>query len=181
MKTIVALTLVVCLLALSGCGNSTSITIPESPDMQHTDAAGTAATENTLPAEYSFTYKDTAITLHAPAAPIVEALGEPVSYTESTSCAFSGLDKTYYYGSFYMDTYPLDGVDYVYGFWFADDTILTPEGIYIGAAQELVEAAYGAEFFNGSNAYIVEKGSGKLTVILEEGIVKSIQYAIDIE
>lgn len=181
MKRIIALALIaliICLLFLTGCGNGAEPPVTVDADTQP-ESSPAAATEDATPSEYSITYNGTAITLHAPAAPIVEALGEPMQYTESASCAFTGLDKTYYYGSFYLDTYPKDGTDYVYGFWFADDSISNPEGIFIGASQELVEAAYGAESFNGSNAYIVEKGTGKLTVILEEGVVTSIQYAIN--
>ena len=45
---------------------------------------------------FSFTYNGTKITLGAEAAPIIDALGEPRSYTEEPSCAFDGMDKTYY-------------------------------------------------------------------------------------
>lgn len=130
---------------------------------------------------FQFTYQGTEITLHAPAATIVSALGEPVKYTESTSCAFEGLDKSYYYGSFYLETYPKADADYVYGWWFADDSVSTPEGIYIGAAQADVEKAYGADTFNGTNAYVVKKTAGTLTVILTDGVVSSIQYAIHLD
>ena len=51
---------------------------------------------------FSFTYNGIKITLGAEAAPIIDALGEPRSYTEEPSCAFEGMDKTYYYGSFYL-------------------------------------------------------------------------------
>ena len=131
--------------------------------------------------EYSFTYGDVEITLHAPAADIVAALGEPMNYTEQASCAFEGLDKSYYYGSFYLDTYPVGEEDFVYGFWFADDSVTNEEGLYIGAPQADVEKAYGAEAFNGDNAYKVDKGTGTLTVIVENGVVTSIQYAIQIQ
>jgi len=131
--------------------------------------------------EYSFTYGDVEITLHAPAAEIVAALGEPMNYTEQASCAFEGLDKSYYYGSFYLDTYPVGEEDFVYGFWFADDSVTNEEGLYIGAPQADVEKAYGAEAFNGNNAYKVDKGTGTLTVIVENGVVTSIQYAIQIQ
>jgi hypothetical protein len=129
---------------------------------------------------FAFTYKGTEITMHAPAAPIIKALGEPVKYTQSTSCAFEGLDKSYYYGSFYLDTYPKGQEDFVYGWWFADDSVSTEEGIYIGSPQADVEKAYGAENFNGTNAFVVKKAGGILTVILENGVVNSIQYAIEL-
>lgn len=130
---------------------------------------------------FTFTYKGTEITMHAPAAPILDALGEPVKYTESASCAFDGLDKSYYYGSFYLDTYPKDGEDFVYGWWFADDSVSTEEGIYIGSSQADVEAAYGTDGYNGTNAFVISRGGATLTVILEDGSVTSIQYAINLD
>lgn len=125
---------------------------------------------------YTFVYNGTEIAMKADAAAILATLGDPVSCTEQTSCAFSGLDKTFYFGSFYMDTYPVDGADYVYSVWLADDTVTTAEGLYIGATQAQVESIYGTEGFNGSNAYIMTKGASKLTIILEDGLVISIQY-----
>ena len=109
------------------------------------------------------------------------ALGEPVKYTESTSCAFEGLDKSYYYGSFYLETYPKGDEDFVYGWWFADDSVTTEEGIYIGATQAEVEKAYGTEGYNGTNAFVINKAAGALTIILEDGAVTSIQYAIKVD
>ena len=125
---------------------------------------------------YTFKYNGTAITMNADAAPIITALGQPKSYTEEASCAFSGLDKTYYYGSFYLQTYPQGNKDYVYSIWFADDGVSTEEGVYIGMAKADVEKAYGAASFNGSNAYILTKGACKLTVIITDGVVSSVQY-----
>lgn len=130
---------------------------------------------------HAFVYNGTTVSMNAEAAPIVAALGEPKSYTEETSCAFTGLDKTYYYGSFYMTTYPSEEKDYVYTLWFADDSVSTAEGIYIGAAQSAVEAAYGTDSFNGSNAYTVTKGDSKLIIIVADGLVTSVQYEAVVE
>ena len=124
----------------------------------------------------SFTYQNIQIALHAEAESIIAALGEPKSYTEEASCAFEGLDKTYYYGPFYLTTYPREGKDYISTLWFADDTVATDEGIRIGSTQAQVEAAYGAEVFNGTNAYVLIKGTGKLTVVITDGVVSGIRY-----
>lgn len=188
MKKLIIFALITCML-LAGCnsgGNQDTTVAPDGSQPVETTSATTettpSATESVPATEgFTFSHNGTEITLHAPAAPILEALGEPKKYTESASCAFEGLDKTYYYGSFYLDTYPIGEEDFVYGWWFADDSVSTEEGIYIGATQAQVEAAYGADTFNGSNAYIVTKGDGMLTVILEEGVVTSIQYAIILE
>lgn len=174
MKKLIVLLLCFCLaLSLIACG-----TVAQN-ETKPSDTAVTQPSGSTADKEqFSFVYNGTKIELFAPAEPIVHALGEPKNYTESPSCAFNGMDKTYFYGSFYMDTYPMDGKDYVYGWWFADDSVTTKEGIYIGATQADVEKAYGADKFNGDNAYVVTQNEGTLTVIVEGGIVTSIQYAI---
>ncbi len=152
----------------------------ENPGASEKETVQGTGSENQTPPEdaFTFTYNGTTITLYAEAAPIIEALGEPLKYTESTSCAFEGLDKSYDYGSFHLETYPQGDQDFVYGWWFVDDLVETDEGICIGSSQADVEAAYGAENYNGSNAYIVKQGGGVLTVILENGVVTSVQYAI---
>ena len=127
---------------------------------------------------FTFTYNGTKITLGAEAAPIIDALGEPRSYTEEPSCAFDGLDKTYYYGSFYLSTYPMDSKDYVYSIWFADDSVATEDGIRIGSTQAQVEAIFGTNCFNGTNSYMQSKGESKVVYLLEDGLIKSIQYEL---
>ena len=171
MKKIVLLLTTLCLVfGMVACGGS------------GTEGSSDSGSNITIPADsFTFEYNGTKIQFHAPAEPIVEALGEPVKYTESASCAFQGLDKSYYYGSFYLETYPDGDKDYVYGWWFADDSVSTEEGIYIGATQAEVENAYGTEGYNGSNAYTIKRDSGSLTIILKDGLVSSIQYAIKVD
>ena len=163
-KTIAILLALAMLLCFAGCQNT------ETPD----DSGNKEPVQDS----FTFTYKGTKIALHAPADQVIAALGEPLEYSESTSCAFDGLDKSYKYGSFYLETYPIGDKDYVYGWWFVDDLVETDEGICIGSAKADVDAAYGAENFNGTNAYTVKKGSGVLTIILEKDVVSSVQYAI---
>ena len=130
---------------------------------------------------FSFSYNGTAITLGAEAAPILDALGEPRSYTEEPSCAFDGMDKTYYYGSFYLSTYPMEGKDYIYNLWFSDDTVATEEGIRIGSTQSQVEDAYGKDCFNGTNSFMLTKGQSRLVILVEEETVTSVRYEVILE
>lgn len=173
MKKFLAIILaLVMVAALSACGVESA---PEAAE----PAAPAAEADIAAPAsgdELYFDYEGTVISVHAEAAPILAVLGEPMSCTEQPSCAFQGLDRSYYFGSFYLETYEKDGAEYVSGFWFADDTVQTPEGIYIGSTQAEVEQAYGADAFNGTNAYSLRRGDSKLTVILTDGAVSSIQY-----
>lgn len=144
--------------------------------------AGCGAAEPNLQEEnFSFTYNGTQITLGEEAAPIIDALGAPRSYTEEPSCAFDGMDKTYYYGSFYLSTYPMDDKDYVYNIWFADDGVATDEGIRVGSSQSQVEDAYGKECFNGTNSYVLTKGQSRLVILIEEQTVSSVRYEVILE
>lgn len=143
----------------------------------------TAALNSNEPVQDSFscTYNGVTIALHAPAADILAGLGKWDDYVPTTSCAFEGLDKLYVYGSLNLQTYPIGDKDYIYGWWFEDDVdedAHTPEGIRFGSTQAEVEAAYGTEGYNGTNAFEIVKGSGKLTITLENGKVDSIQYTI---
>ena len=166
------------LLSLCACGSSSSnegsaaIVQNNTP----TEAATEAQVSANIEEGFIFTVNDVDIPMHAPVADILAALGEPKSCTEQTSCAFEGLDKTYFYGNFYLETYPGADGDYIYGVWLVDDTLTTAEGIYIGATQPEVEDTYGADSFDGSNAYVLTKGKSSLTIILTDGVVSSIQY-----
>lgn len=132
--------------------------------------------DNVQDENFFFTYQDIKIVPGTEAAPIIEALGQPKGYTEEASCAFDGMDKTYYYGSFYLSTCPIDGKDYVYNIWFADDTAATQEGIRIGSTQTQVEDAYGKECFDGKNIFSLTKENSRLFVLTEDGTVKSVRY-----
>ena len=176
MKKLFALTLALMLvLTMAACGGETpaGTTAPIS--------GGTMAPITPDAGSWKYTVRGVDIMMNAEAAPVLEALGEPVSFTEEASCAFTGLDKTYNYGGFFLQTYPLNDVDYIYSAWLMDDSSETPEGIYIGATQAEVEAAYGADAFNGSNAYILTGTTSTLTIILADGVVSSIQYDAIVE
>ncbi len=175
MKKLFALVLALMMVcSLAACGGETA---PETT----TPPAANAAPVTPDASSWKYTVQGVDILMHAEAAPVLEALGEPVSYTEEASCAFTGLDKTYFFGGFYLQTYPLGEDDYIYSAWLVDDSSTTPEGIYIGATQAEVEAAYGTDGFNGENAYVMAGTTSILTIILTDGVVSSIQYDAVVE
>jgi len=143
------------------------------------DAAQPDETAAAQPAEagkFTFVYKGTNIDMKAEAAPICAALGDAKSYTEETSCAFDGLDKNYTYTSFIMTTYPDGDKDRVNSVTVLDDTVSTADGICIGDSVDKVDEVYGADAFNGVNAYIMKEGDAQLTIIIDNDKVSSIQY-----
>jgi len=156
MKDIIGLILAV-LILFGGCGNDTSGSTEEKRKLE-------------------LTTQDITIQIPADAAPVLQALGEPIQYTEVPSCAFEGMEKTYFYGSFYITTRPEAGKESICTLWFADDSIATDEGVRIGDPREAVEAAYGTNCRKEEDEYVIEGDDSKLTILVKDGSVSHILY-----
>ncbi|WMJ85597.1 hypothetical protein [Anaerocolumna sp. MB42-C2] len=135
---------------------------------------------NTQPAQntagYQFDYQGVTISMNDNAAPIVTALGEPMDYFEAPSCAFQGLDKIYYYNGFDLSTYPGADGDYISAIEFTDDSVSTKEGVFIGKTKDEVIKTYGNDFTEESGSLAYTKGKTKLTFLIENNAVTSINY-----
>ena len=182
------LMMLVLAIMVAGCGketteNSADNTEPtpvEQQNSQNSDKENKEENTNTAvtgPKGYVFEYNGVKIGMDMEAAPIVEALGEPASYFEAPSCAFEGLDKTYSYGSFELDTYEKDGKDYIAGIFFCDDLIETTEGVALFETKADMTAAYGEGFKEEFGMLVYEKEGTKLKFILEGDEITSIEYA----
>ena len=108
-------------------------------------------------------------------ADVLKALGEPLSFFEAASCAFEGMDKTYTYSGFVITTRPDGEKDYVNSIRLTDDSVVTPEGVYIGCSADDVTAAYG-EGSRTENVISYTKGNTAMNFVLEGGKVISIEY-----
>lgn len=133
------------------------------------------------PSGYAFQYNGVSIYMNVDAAPIVDALGEPSNYFEAESCAFKGLDKTYTYPGFEITTYPLDDKDYISSVYLMDDTVSTPEGVYLGATFDDMKAAYGDNYIESSGSYTYIKDESKLQFIVMNDEIISITYLADVD
>ena len=125
---------------------------------------------------FTFFHEDTGICVNTAANPVLTDLGKAHRYSEHPCQITAGMNKTYCYGSFYITTYPKDGEDHIYSIWFADSREKTSEGICIGSTMEQVEAAYGRNCFQGTNACRLLRGDSLLTIIVNENRVSAIQY-----
>lgn len=176
----VALLLCAALLSSSllvGCGDTGS-----TEDTGNNKDTQQEANNDTVTADgYAFKYNGTEIIPNANMEPVVTALGEPTKYFESDSCAFQGKDKVYTYGSAVITTYPKDNVDYVYTIELKDDTVETPEGIYIGSSVDDVKAKYGEPAEDTGSALVYKKGSSNLNFSYTDGEVISIVYFAVVE
>lgn len=133
--------------------------------------------EEALEPGFLFRYQGHTIFMDQEAGPLLYRLGAPQGCSQEPSCAFDGMDTTYFHGSFYLTTYPAGSAEHISGLWFADDTVSTEEGIRIGSSREAVVEAYGADHFRGDSC-ILEKGNTMLTIILTDDIVSSIEYSL---
>lgn len=126
--------------------------------------------------EYVFRTGDTVVSIDQDMAEVLAALGEPKEYFEAESCAFEGMDKTYTYSGFVITTRPDGEKDYVNSIILSDDSVTTPEGIYIGSAAADVTAAYG-ESTEATDTFLpYTKGNTSLNFVLSNGKVISIEY-----
>lgn len=177
MKKFITMLLLAGVLCLTACGSKEKVIEGEG---QATEAGGDgqeASQAGSTGKGYTFSANGATIGMDVDAAPILEKLGEPASYFEAASCAFEGLDKMYTYSGFELDTYPAeDGKDLVSAVILKDDSVSTPEGVSIGDAKDKVSEAYGDGFKEDGDALVYEKDGMKLSFIMQDDAVASIEY-----
>ncbi|SCW58362.1 hypothetical protein SAMN02910456_01980 [Ruminococcaceae bacterium YRB3002] len=132
----------------AGCNNTNS----NQTDLSlQTSAAGQMPVQTTA-AEgvegYTFSYKGTDIRVNTDINAILPSLGTAgtdYQYFEAASCAGLGMSKSFTFGggSVVISTNPNGAADVIANIALFDDTVQTPEGIYIGSTKDQVTAAYG--------------------------------------
>lgn len=135
-----------------------------------------ASTDNPPQKGFFFESKGITIAMHAESDAIVSQLGEATSYFEAESCAFKGKEKIYTYNGFELSTYELNGKDYVASIVFLDDSVSTPEGIYLNSCLEDVLSAYGDSYTKSFDLFTYELAKSKLRFLIEDNHVVSIEY-----
>lgn len=163
-------------LVLTACGG----TVDAGADTTApTEAVTTAAAVQTPPA---LCFKSGETLIWAGADPsVLSALGEPQDKLEAASCVHEGFDRVYYYAGFEVNTQPTaDGREVIVSIYLTDDSVCTPEGIYIGDKLDAAKAAYGELTADGST-YTCTKTEGGVTakvnfVTNADGAITSIFY-----
>jgi hypothetical protein len=169
---------------LAGCGGNDSGSTSES-----SPSAGDGVPANQTPQPsppdvpagpqgFPFEAYGQVVYVCASAAPILEAFPEPQDVFESPSCAFDGVDITYFYPGFELTTYPYNGEEHILSVMFIDDSITTPEGVYLGGTLENIERAYGGGYEQNGAQYRYTKGRGSLIFTLEDGFIIGIFYTM---
>lgn len=147
---------------------------PEGNDGQSQSQQSSAPAANSN--SYVFQSGTATVSIDQDMAEVLAALGEPKSCFEAESCAFEGLDKTYTYSGFVINTRPDGEKDYVSSIVLTDDSVTTPEGVYIGSTAADVTAAYGESDSALDTLLTYTKGGCVLNFILDGGTVISIEY-----
>ncbi len=157
-------------LLLAGCSAS--------PTAVPTSSGNPTATPAVADQGFVFTVKGTTIAMHAEAAPVLAALGTPKEYFEAESCAFQGMERSYVFSGFKVTTYELDKVDHIASVLILDDSVATPEGVFMNATLADVVKAYGDQYEQNLGLYKYASASAKmnLSFLLEDDHVTSIEY-----
>ena len=119
-----------------------------------------------------------AVTIGAEADPIIAQLGTPGMVNSSDSCGgFVGKDYVYTFMGFRVSTTPADGYQMICKVELTDDSVRTPEGLYIGMSRADAEAAmegYNAVAVGVNLSYSTE--TVMLNVSFRDGYVSGIIY-----
>ncbi len=175
-KTIsLMLAVLAALCGLASCGGGSGagdLTLPpENTEVRHQTDAGTQRS-----GLYCFPAGGKYIAPGDELTDIIPALGNPVSFEQSESCAYVGMDKVYVYNGFTIFTYPDNGIDYVLMIVFTDDSMATAEGVRVGDSISKVTASYGQGFSEDSGIYTYKRGVSALQFSVINDTVRSIQY-----
>lgn len=185
MRKFIGILLAAAMILMTGCGDSENVISGDVKDASGGSPQGsgnTAGTQTESGAQgavkgYVFLYNGVTVSVDGDMAAVLEGLGEPATPPfEAPSCAFEGLEKTYTYGSFVIETYPQGEKDYVSTITLKDDAVSTAENIYIGSSLADVTNAYGTDYTEQGSMLVYHKDGMKLCILMENDAVTSIQY-----
>ena len=109
---------------------------------------------------------------------VLDELGNPLSETSSASCGgFEGKDYVYTFKGFRVSTTPAKDGQVVCKIELTDDSVKTPEGLYIGMSEdEAKDAMKGKKSETTGGNLVYSSDTTKLQVIIRDGSVAGIVY-----
>lgn len=179
MKIKIFALIMIVIMLFAGCGSNPGNVNP-SPTESSIASPGNNETKPAVKekSKYYFDYNGTAIYMNDEAKPVLDALGEPMHFFESPSCAFQGTDRVYTYNGFELYTYT-DGDDeteYIFTVVFMNDGVETKEGITLGNKLDDVTSKYGDNFTKEGEKYTYKDSNTTLSFVLENGEVVDVSY-----
>lgn len=106
----------------------------------------------------------------------IKNIGTPLTQFSSPSCAFTGDDTVYDYGSYQITTYDANGTEIFTGVYIMDTSISTKEGIKIGDRLEDMKRIYGDNYVENYGAYTYTSGLTDLSFVIVNNVITSISY-----
>ncbi len=106
----------------------------------------------------------------------VNKYGTEYTYSETESCAFEDKDRIYTYEDYEVTTYTLNNEERVLSIYFLNPNMKTTEGLSIGDTIQKMQELYGTDYEQDANLYTYKKDHTNLKIIVEDEIVKSIEY-----
>ncbi|MDR2530320.1 MAG: hypothetical protein LBC65_02105 [Oscillospiraceae bacterium] len=192
MKTITLLATIVMLVAFTSCAGSAvepggaepsataSASSPGGAEPSATATAvepGGAEPSATVSASFEFKYRDAIVVAGDTLESFTDAVGEPNGVFDSPGCAFGEHDSIVYYSGIELSCYRIGGVDYILEIILKDDSVRTPENIFIGSLESDVRNAYGdSPDIDSAGLIKYVRGNVSLRFVLESGTVVEIAY-----
>lgn len=100
---------------------------------------------------------------------------EPNTTYAGQSCAFDGDDIYYFFNGFEVMANVIDGAERVTAITLTDDTVRTPDGLYIGMTEaELTEKT--GKSPDSAGLHTSTDGTAQRNVTVQDGTVRAIAY-----
>lgn len=109
------------------------------------------------------------------------ALPAAASVYQVPSCAIEGTDNVYNYNTFEVTAYDDGNGEVIYSIYFVDPNLTTPEGLALGDDMAKVVELYGDGYAQDGTACVYSGGETMLIIIVENDVVKSIEYRMEIK
>lgn len=133
--------------------------------------------------KYYFDFNGTPIYMNDKAKPVLDALGKPMHYFESPSCAFQGIDRVYTYNGFELYTYTdgNDETEYILNVIFMNDSVETNEGVTLGNKLDDIISKYGDKCIQDGNKYTFSDGNTNLSFVVTNDEIVDVSYNLIID
>ncbi|MGI6049950.1 MAG: hypothetical protein ACOYEI_03835 [Acetivibrionales bacterium] len=175
-KILTIMMAIVLILASCGSNNGGESPTPTEPQSTGNNTNSPVTTEEK--SKYFFEHNGISIYMNDKAEPVLDALGEPMHYFESPSCAFQGIDRVYTYSGFELYTYTDgdDDTEYIFSVVFMNDGVETREGITLSNKLNDIISKYGNDYDQKNDKYTYTDANTTLAFVIKDEEVVDVSY-----
>lgn len=185
-KTIAMLLALLMMLSLAACGAeeepNADLVITRAPE-EATEATETTPEETEEPVEKAqgpFVFEYEGVKLLPGMAFDASVLPKADAVYTVPSCALEGTDNVYNYTAFEITAFDDGYGEDVYSIYLMDPNVATPEGLAQGDDEAKIVELYGEDYVQEGTSYVYTRESTILSIIVQDGVVISIEYRLDI-